>query len=264
MTQRLDEGWLERWHDRHAGATRRGFLALQDEAGRSSYARLADVVGPGQRVLDLACGDGTLLEVVGARAQRLGVDLSRGELALAAQRLGGGAGLVVGRAQALPLAAASVDVVLCHMALMLMNDLPQVLGEVFRVLRRGGALHAVVGARSEPAADDPWALLVARLQRVAFVDSARLVDPTALVPGRFDPLVAELGLTVEREVFAVEQACSADAVWAFFPESYDPGRMHPADLRELEGAWRADLTQLADPARLRHRVQLQTLTVRRA
>src|SRR5262245_45424737 len=126
------EVWLEDWHDRHPGATSRALAR-----GRPSpYERLASFVRPGQSVLDLACGDGYLLDrhrAAGA-ATLAGLDLSAGELAAARERLGGAATLVQGRAQSMPFPDESFDLVTCHMALMLMRPVDEVVSEVRRVL----------------------------------------------------------------------------------------------------------------------------------
>ena len=117
-------------HAARPGFTSRGF----ERSG--SYDRLAAAVPAGARVLDLACGDGALLSrIPGA----IGVDLSPHELALAS-------GVVVrARAQALPFADRSFDVVTCHLALMLFDDLEQVMHELDRVLAPGGSVLAVIG-----------------------------------------------------------------------------------------------------------------------
>jgi SAM-dependent methyltransferase len=72
--------------------------------------------------------------------------MSAAELALARTRLGTQADLKQGRAQALPYPDGVFDCVLCHMALMLMDELDEVMRELRRVLRPGGRFAAVVGA----------------------------------------------------------------------------------------------------------------------
>jgi SAM-dependent methyltransferase len=67
------------FHAAHAGAMSRAF------ARAGSYDRLAALVPPRARVLDLACGDGSLLDRLGPRA--IGIDVSRDELALARGRV---------------------------------------------------------------------------------------------------------------------------------------------------------------------------------
>jgi len=117
-------------HAARPGFTSRGF------ARSGTYDRLAAVVPAGARVLDLACGDGALLaRIPGA----IGVDLSPHELALARGPV------VRARAQALPFADRSFDVVTCHLALMLFDDLARVVQELDRVLVPGGSVLAVIG-----------------------------------------------------------------------------------------------------------------------
>ena len=140
------ERFLSAFHDADPGGTPRAFAHLPatmaERAFASSYECLLDAIPDDARsVLDLACGDGYLLSLLAARRPDLslaGVDLSTGELEAAGRRLRGRAVLQQGRAQELPLPDDSVDAVVCHMALMLMDDAPQVLAQVRRVLKAGG------------------------------------------------------------------------------------------------------------------------------
>lgn len=115
MTLRLDRGW------------RRATIAAAE-------------IAPGDRVLDVACGTGDLIELARARGARVvGVDFAPGMLAIARRR-GLAAGLVRGDALALPLADASVDAVTCAFALRNFVALAPFLEEAARVLRPGGRL----------------------------------------------------------------------------------------------------------------------------
>jgi SAM-dependent methyltransferase len=141
------EVFLQAWHARHAGASSIVFGPGRTADGRDTYDHLAAEALGARRVLDVACGDGTLLtrvHQVAPDAERIGVDLSPDELAMAA-RADPGATLYQARAQALPLPDDHVDCVLSHMALMLMDDVDQVVAELHRVLRPGGRLAVVVG-----------------------------------------------------------------------------------------------------------------------
>ncbi|MEM6649896.1 MAG: class I SAM-dependent methyltransferase [Pseudomonadota bacterium] len=108
------------------------------------------------RVLDLACGSGVLLDLCHTRFANLtslmGVDMSADELALARERLGG-KDVVLHEALAQNLKFAppqSVDAVLCHWALTLMDPVEPVLEEIDRILSPGGVFSAVVDG--DPAA----------------------------------------------------------------------------------------------------------------
>lgn len=138
------EAFVRAFHDAQPGVTARAF------ARGGSYARLAAVVpAAARRVLDLACGDGELLALLGRRA--VGIDSSAGEVRAARAR---GVCAVQARAQALPFAAAGFDAVTCHLALMLMPDLDAVAAEIARVLAPGGVLAAVVGGGPVASDDD--------------------------------------------------------------------------------------------------------------
>ncbi len=108
-------------------------------------------LGAAGRVLDLACGTGTLTELVleetRDRSTVLGVDISRTSLALARRRLfgaGAAAGaaarvrLVAASADRLPVRDRSADAVLMGNAIHYFKDPDPLLDEVHRVLRPGG------------------------------------------------------------------------------------------------------------------------------
>jgi ubiquinone/menaquinone biosynthesis C-methylase UbiE len=99
------------------------------------------------RLLDIACGTGAFLAEVKRNYPRLavtGIDLSAPYLDVARRRLASWSrvALIEANAEALPLAAASVDIVSC---VYLFHELPRrarkaVAGEIRRVLKPGGKL----------------------------------------------------------------------------------------------------------------------------
>ena len=152
------EAMLRRFHAEHPGATSE---VCATPGGDSSYGRLVDLVprdGAARTVLDLACGDGALLELIRRRGDEnmtlVGVDMSPDELRLARQRLGTGVELRLERAQELSLSGASVDCVVCHLALMLMDPVEEAIAQVARVLKPGGTFGAVVNGAPVPG--DAW------------------------------------------------------------------------------------------------------------
>jgi len=149
------DAFLHAFHARHPGVTV-NLMARGTSPQGSSYEILANEVpqaAPGLTVLDLGCGSGYLLELLQRREQPglqlIGADMSAEELALARQRLGTDVSFLHEPAQRLSLPTASVDVVLCHMALMLMAPLEPVVAELRRVLRPQGLFSAVVNAYSQ-------------------------------------------------------------------------------------------------------------------
>lgn len=145
-------------HAESPGLTERSIGAARTSTGRSSYEAFCDFVAPGagMTVVDLACGNGPLGEVVlqriGPGGQLIEVDLSEAELALATERFRGLANvrLLHESAGQLSLPDASADLVLCHMAFMLFDPLTAAVDEIARVLKPGGAFAAVVPSLRAP------------------------------------------------------------------------------------------------------------------
>ena len=138
-------------HQEHTGFTEACASSCRDEAGRNSYEWLAELVpdNEGLRVLDLACGSGPLLKILFDRNKNLnlkGIDMCPEELALAKTRLiNTGVNLIESKAQNLTVINDnSIDIVLCHWALTLMDPIAPVLDEVRRVLTSEGRFAALV------------------------------------------------------------------------------------------------------------------------
>ena len=97
-------------------------------------------VGPGDRLVDLACGTGDLSEQASARgAEVVGMDFAL-QMLRGARSRGIAASLVQADAAALPLADAGIDVVTCGFALRNFVSLPEVFGEISRILKPGGRI----------------------------------------------------------------------------------------------------------------------------
>jgi len=133
-------------------------------------------VAPGITILDHACGAGTDLLIAAGRlgpsGRAIGVDMTPAmvECARAAAKQAGLEDIVEvhqGFYEELPVADASVDLVISNGVLNLSPDKHRVLGEVFRVLRPGGLLYladVVVQRELTPEArgnPDLWAACVA-------------------------------------------------------------------------------------------------------
>jgi demethylmenaquinone methyltransferase/2-methoxy-6-polyprenyl-1,4-benzoquinol methylase len=100
-------------------------------------------VGPGDHVVDLACGTGDFCELAAALGARVtGIDFAIGML-WRAQAREVGAALVQGDAERMPFASASVDVVTCGFALRNFVSLEAVTREIARILRPGGRVALI-------------------------------------------------------------------------------------------------------------------------
>jgi SAM-dependent methyltransferase len=143
-------------------------------AGVGNPLRIGPVV-PGETVLDHACGAGTDLLLaarrVGPGGRAIGVDMTPGiraqaEAAAAAAGLASVVEVRAGLMEDLPVADASVDVVISNGVVNLSPDKPRVFREIARVLRPGGRLYLadVVVARELVLAvrEDPelWAACI--------------------------------------------------------------------------------------------------------
>ena len=145
-------------HQHNAGFTEKCASICRDKAGRNSYEWLAEIVPDidGMRVLDLACGSGPLLKILYDSKKKLrlnGVDMCPEELELAKARLPDNVvDLFELKAQKLTaIDDNSIDIVLCHWALTLMNPIAPVLNEIRRVLSSGGRFAALINGPMDAA-----------------------------------------------------------------------------------------------------------------
>jgi SAM-dependent methyltransferase len=122
--------------------------AVESFAG-VGYPFAADVIRPGDAVLDIGSGSGTdaliASVLVGKVGRVIGLDLTeamRDKLRANAAAAGvNHLEVLAGNAEALPLPPASVDVVTSNGVLNLVPDKARAIGEVARVLRPGGRLQ---------------------------------------------------------------------------------------------------------------------------
>jgi demethylmenaquinone methyltransferase / 2-methoxy-6-polyprenyl-1,4-benzoquinol methylase len=132
---------FERIAPRYDRMNRLVSLGLDQRWRRAALAAIG--VGPGDRLLDLACGTGDLSELAAARGARvIGLDQAR-EMLRGARRRRIAAGFVRGDAERLPLRDACASAVTCGFALRNFSDPHAVLRECARVLRAGGRLALV-------------------------------------------------------------------------------------------------------------------------
>ncbi|TGE34426.1 DVU_1556 family methyltransferase [Desulfosporosinus sp. Sb-LF] len=98
---------------------------------------------PGARVLDVGCGSGATVERLVSLYQLRATGLDPSEVLLeSGKKKNPGLNLIRGLGEDLPFPANHMDGVLAECALSVMEDLDQVLIEIFRVLKPGGLLVA--------------------------------------------------------------------------------------------------------------------------
>lgn len=128
---------LERkgWTDADLAA---GYVDLFAPASDMAIPPLIAGIGPGQRVLDLCCGQGNVSAALAAAgAEPVGVDFSPAMLAIARDRVPG-VEFIEGDAQDLPFPDRDFDAVVCNFGLVHVPDQARALAEVARVLKPGG------------------------------------------------------------------------------------------------------------------------------
>ena len=139
-------------HENNAGFTENFALKCKDTNGRTGYEILMNMINYGHHfdVLDLACGSGLLLQMCskkyGSNINFFGVDSSVAELRLAKKRLSKTAVQVMhGEAQNLHfIKDETVDLILCHWGLTLMDPVFPVIKTIRRIIKKGGIFSAIV------------------------------------------------------------------------------------------------------------------------
>ena len=107
-------------------------------------------IGPGDRVLDLACGTGDLAELAAQRGARVvGVDFAR-EMLGGARRRAIDADLVQADCARLPLPSGFATAAVCGFALRNFVSLPQIFAELARVMAPGGRVALLEVDRPTP------------------------------------------------------------------------------------------------------------------
>jgi ubiquinone/menaquinone biosynthesis C-methylase UbiE len=247
------EQFLADFHRDHTGITTATMAHGHAPDGRSSYQVLADLADGHHRVLDLACGDGTLLDLLAGRPHGTlaGVDLSESELAAAARRPGlRDMALAQGRAQELPFRSAAFDACVSHMAFMLMSEPELVAAEIARVLAPGGLLAVAVSGGFPPGdsrdlfrtvlrralADVPEDRQIPRFgdRRMRSADGIAEV----LRPAGFGP--------VTWETLPIDLSGTLDEVWAVVSAVYDVYALNEDEVTGLRSEFAAAVEGIAD------------------
>jgi ubiquinone/menaquinone biosynthesis C-methylase UbiE len=241
--------YLQRWHDHHPGATAATMVSLTDELGRNSYEVLTQVIhGQDEPVLDLACGDGYLLELLRPGHACIGVDWNTAELNAAVGRLGKDSPLARADAARLPIATNAFGAVLCHYTLMLLQPLEDVLEELARVLRPGGLLAAVLPAA--PLDETPNPISVFRAAWNEASDTFRVTippiqDDRALHAESLAGLLADAGfMSIAMQPLSTAKAMTVDEITELLLLTYLPDLLPPAGLGTLTRRLKYELDKL--------------------
>lgn len=170
---------------------------------------LKDHAGAGKSVLDVGCGDGTILRSV--RGNRVGLDISF-EMLIAAGA-NSRAAVVLGSALALPFTRESFDLVICTEVLEHLSRADDAIGQVASVLKSGGIAHFTVPLASW------YRLLLFKLLGAEpyFLSEEEHEREFSAVPvKRFTP-VSSLISMIENHGFAIEEIRGS----FFFPDKVE-------------------------------------------
>ena len=211
MTER--ERFLRAFHDAQPGITSRAL------ARTGIYERFATRV-PRGRVLDLACGDGALTQLLD---NCIGVDVSACELEAARRR---GGRFVRARAQQLPFGDGSFDAVACQLAFMVLDDLERVVAELARVLKAGGPFIALLGGGPSADGDDAFHRFAQLLPRGSGFGDKRASSEA----GWRELFAGWRDIAFER--WPVDVGGSFDDVWRFLGASYQLAASEHARVRD--------------------------------
>lgn len=226
----------------HPGRTSAMLQGWEDRRARSSYEVLAERVDALPRthhILDLACGDGFLLEMLHRRGflHLEGVDQSEHELSAARERLDSTIRLHHADARATALPPASFDVVVCHMALMLITPVERVLAEIARIGRPGARVFAVLNRPLPDPVFEAFRRELHRTTRAAGLGRLTMGDPRTmqregllelLGGGAFDPGHLRI------EDFELRIEALPPRLWSKLRLLYDVARL-PAEAQEQLG-----------------------------
>jgi SAM-dependent methyltransferase len=212
---------------------------------------------PGERILDLGCGDGQLTErIAAAGAQVTGIDASPQMVAGARGR---GIDATEGAAESLPFADASFDAVFSNAVLHWVRGQDEMMAEVHRVLRPGGRFVAEMGGHGNIAAlRVAFAAVLAQLGHASLGDRGNYY-PT---PDAYTARLERHGFTVARMLHFPRPTPLGAGGMAGWLNTFCRGALDalPADLRETaveqtvallapalcdeQGRWTADYVRL--------------------
>ncbi len=216
--------YVNAFHHRYPGITQDVLRLARNHAGLTPYEWIAAELPPVGLVVDLACGAGPLAELVGS-SRWLGLDISAAEVGRARDE--GVRGVVRADVRAVPLASASVDTLVCSMALMV-APVADVFRESARLLRPGGCLIATTPTwRGQGWADlrRTWTLWRAWGDRPQFASRSRESARWATYYGMeiASDLVDRFDLPLDRD----SAQLLADSLYA--PRSTDESRRRLVD-----------------------------------
>jgi malonyl-CoA O-methyltransferase len=182
-----------------AAAAYDSVAALQRDVGLSLLERCPAQLSVGGRVLDLGSGTGYFCPALCERfpnASYIGLDLAQGMIEHARTASGSSCLWLVGDAEQIPLASASVDFVFSSLALQWSNRPDLLLAELARVLKPGGrCLFTSLGPGTLRELRLAWAAVDQHQHVNTFLEVGQLMAAASVLPG--------ISLTIEEQPFVM-------------------------------------------------------------
>jgi SAM-dependent methyltransferase len=264
------ETYLSSVHRETLNMTPKAYGAYRTSTGQNSYEVLVSVLNkkPSKdlHVLDLGCGDGYLIQYLlpklGPKGKITGVDMVPSEIERAkAVYTDKRVQFHVARAQELPVPNTSVDVVLCHLTLMLMRPIEPVVRKLLQILKLGGEIAGIVPM---PRRYGTTAYELGELVG-AFIDqkhpgmrkSFQAGDPRFETEEGIQAILKGFRDDLWVQDFDILIPLDPEAIWNFHRDMYVIGALSPQTRLELKekmsafvSAQRAQSSSLAIPLRL--------------
>lgn len=270
MKQTTEE-FLKKFHKKNPSCTSPSSLLGKTTDGRNSYECVAETLlvsdrSKPARVLDLACGDGILLQILNNSGFKhldlTGVDMSEGELAVARTRLAGTSiKLFEARAQQLPVTDNSMDFIFCHYALMLMGEVEQVLTEIRRCLKPGGVFSAVLAGsfiRSQIMVD--FSEMLSEILKSEGAERIRLGDARIQSSTEVKPLLEQYFENVEVKEFEILYEGQPEQLMDFFMLTYQVDLLSEAGKETLRQRLFEKLKAQSSQGKVRFPFNLRQIT----
>ena len=170
-----------------AAASYDSVARLQRDVGEQLLSSLSQWQGEPATVLDLGCGTGFFcseLQIRYPQAQYVGLDIAQGMVKYARGRGGVNCDWLVADAEALPLAAESVDLVFSSLALQWCYRPEHLFAELARVLRAGGmCVFTSLGPNTLCELRSAWAAVDSHQHVNSFLPASELLEAAERIYG---------------------------------------------------------------------------------
>lgn len=227
--------FLSSFHEQRPSATAQAMNLFKDDENAGPYGVFVSAVvercRDNARVLDIGCGDGSLMEQLAERlasANITGIDLATTDIETAKGRLPE-ADFIVSDFLSYPFSSNAFDCVTAHMVLMLMGPLEAVLEKINRVLVPGGSL--IFNFDDGLVQNESYGQLIrtaikgvelaVSVRELAEAADRRLYDSVALAP----LLHANGFVLTETTSYCFRTTVDANGAWQLVRDTYQVGAL---------------------------------------